>query len=304
MPLCESCKRKRRIHNNQIFFQNLAKISKKAKALSSRSTIGLAKKEASYDTYPAGSITLEMVVILPMFVTFMVFFLFLFRVMLVQEGVEEALLYASRTMAADCYAESPEEPQTQGKLLAGAEGLFLQCLKDNGCPTRFVRGGAAGISLMGSELAGDEIELRADYDMRFPCVLIGDFTYHIAQSSISRKWIGDISLVGGSPGGEDAWVYITPRGSAYHLTTECSYLDLSIRAVSRRSLRTLRSANGSIYHACESCGSGGGGTVFITDYGERYHTSLACSGLKRTIYMVRLSEVGGRHLCAKCAAAR
>lgn len=35
-------------------------------------------------------------------------------------------------------------------------------------------------------------------------------------------------------------------------------------------------------------------TVFITDQGNRFHYDLNCGGIKRTIYMIRLSEVGNR----------
>ena len=63
-------------------------------ALSSERSVAQTQKEASYDTYPdmdkrvwqCGSITLEMVVVLPLFVSFMVFFLFLFRVFVNDKG--------------------------------------------------------------------------------------------------------------------------------------------------------------------------------------------------------------------------
>ena len=41
-------------------------------------------------------------------------------------------------------------------------------------------------------------------------------------------------------------------------------------------------------------------TVFITDQGNRFHYDLNCSGIKRTIYMIRLSEVGNRKQCSRC----
>ena len=40
--------------------------------------------------------------------------------------------------------------------------------------------------------------------------------------------------------------------------------------------------------------------IYITSQGNRYHTQLNCSGLKRTIYTVPLSQTGGRGRCSKC----
>lgn len=278
-------------------------------ALSSERSVAQTQKEASYDTYPdmdkrvwqCGSITLEMVVVLPLFVSFMVFFLFLFRVLLVQETMEEALVYASRTLAVVCYEETAEEQKTQAELLAEAQLTFRKGLTESDCPVDFIRGGTMGISLLQSELTGDNIILRASYEMRLPCVLLGSYDLHFVQCAQSRKWIGNRSLEQGEDA-YDTWVYITPYGTVYHRDRTCRYLDLTIHAVNRWELVTLRNADRKIYRRCGDCGASGDGNVYVTDYGDRYHCSLSCSGLKRTIYMVKLSQVGGRNACSKCGA--
>ena len=183
------------------------KINKNS-ALSSGLRASQTLEEASYDTYPhkderawqCGSITLEMVVVLPLFISFMVFFLFLFRVLLVQETMEEALVYASRTLAVTCYEETVEEQRSQAALLAEAELTLRKGLTESACPVNYIRGGAMGISLLQSELAGDDVTLRASYEMRLPCVLLGTYDLHFVQCVQSRKWIGDRSL----EQGEDA----------------------------------------------------------------------------------------------------
>lgn len=255
---------------------------------------------ASYDAYSKASITLEMVVVLPLFMCFMTFFLFLFRVLEVQECMEEALMFTSRTLAIECYGESEEKRKTDGELLVRAGMLLTAELKESACPMGFIRGGRAGISLLSSDFSGDDIVLCVSYEMRLPIRLTGSYAYRFRQCAQSRKWIGDITLKSGSEREDELWVYITPRGSVYHLTRECPYLDLSIRAVGKSSVGRLRNASGGIYKACESCGRKAGGTVYVTDYGDRYHGCLSCGGLKRTIYMVKISETGGRHVCSKC----
>lgn len=294
---CPYCKARYIFHHNQ--------------ALSSKHQMKNNWREASYDTYPdegkhlqsRGSITLEMVVVLPLFISFLVFFLFIFRVLLVQESMEEALVYASRTLAVACYEEGPKEQKTQAQLLAEARILLQRGLKEHACPLHFIRGNAAGISLLASQLTGDDIILRASYEMKMPCVLLGDYCFHFNQCVQSRKWIGNVSLEQNAQS-DDVWVYITPYGSVYHCDRTCRYLDLSIRAVSRNSLAALRNADGAIYRKCERCRDGGNGTVYVTDYGTRYHSSLVCEGLKRTIYMVKLSQVGGKKACSKCGIRR
>ena len=101
---------------------------------------------------------------------------------------------------------------------------------------------------------------------------------------------------------EEDYVYITPEGEAYHLSTDCNYLKLSIESVKYSELAALRNDSDHKYYPCSICAEENTScdNVYITSYGEYFHTDLNCLGLKRTIYMVPLSEVGNRHLCSKC----
>ena len=80
----------------------------------------------------------------------------------------------------------------------------------------------------------------------------------------------------------------------------CTYLKYSIVAADRDLLKNQRNEDGSIYYPCESCGDSNGQTVFITSYGTRYHSTLACNKLRRTVQAVPISEVGDRGACSKC----
>ena len=95
-------------------------------------------------------------------------------------------------------------------------------------------------------------------------------------------------------------VYVTETGLVYHRDYHCTHLELSIHMVLQSEIESLRNEGGGKYHPCQHCMKGAGGGVYITDTGDRYHSSLSCSGLKRTIYAVPLSEVAGKGACSRC----
>ena len=104
-------------------------------------------------------------------------------------------------------------------------------------------------------------------------------------------------------GNEDGQiVYITEKGTVWHSDYQCSYLQLSIQYVQYSELQNMRNEGGGKYHKCEQCVYGQAmNGVYITSYGNRYHNSLNCSSLKRTIRAVHKSKVAGRGGCSKCA---
>lgn len=100
---------------------------------------------------------------------------------------------------------------------------------------------------------------------------------------------------------EERYVYITETGEVYHLTETCSHIDLTIIPVSREYIYELRTANQERYKACELCGVGTDALMYITDTGDRVHSSLTCSSLKRSVQRVPLSSCEGMNCCSRCA---
>lgn len=242
-----------------------------------------------------GSFTLEAAVIMPLAASFLAMILMFFRVLQVETEVYSALSYASRKTAAMILTEDSEIAE-----LAMAEVYFRYALAEYELPENYVKGGAYGISLTSSDFSGEYVCLKAVYRISFPIHFFTIEGISIYQESKSRKWTGS----DGSATEDNPWVYVTETGSVYHVTTKCSYLDLSAQSANYAEIQGLRNKNGHKYYACELCAAEiqTSGLVYITDYGTVYHMSMNCTGLKRTVYQVRLSEAGDKAACSKCGA--
>ncbi len=249
-----------------------------------------------YTSLP-GFYMVEAAVSIPVFVCFVVCILFFFCIMQLQIEIQASLNYAGRIISEYAALESDGSDKISEKAeFAAAEVLFRKHLKEQNARTEYIRGGELGISLLDTELEGDYVHLKVKYRVKFPIGLFGKYEFLVHQQAKARKWTGENRTASENAG----WVYITPTGSAYHQTAQCPYLDLSIRSVAFEEVEKQRNHSGGRYEMCRKCGKSFGTLVYITDYGDVYHGSIACTGLKRSVQKVRLSEIGGRHACSKC----
>lgn len=251
---------------------------------------------ASRYTCLNASFTLEAAVILPLLTCFFVSLLFFFRVMQVELEVQKALDDTGRQLAV---LLSGADGGSAAEF-AAAEVLFLKELADSGEAVRYVSGGGIGISLLQSEFEQHEIRLNASYQIRLPVRIFGISSVPVEQTACCRKWTGWHAPA--ESGGSDEWVYITPMGTVYHLTDECTHLTLSIRSVGYGEVGALRNEDGGRYRPCAVCvdAKADHARVYITNQGDRYHADLNCTGIKRTIFLIRRSEVEGRSCCSRC----
>ena len=93
---------------------------------------------------------------------------------------------------------------------------------------------------------------------------------------------------------------MTEYAEVYHRKLSCRHLKLSIRQVFYEELAGLRNDDGARYYPCEYCWQKGQLYAYITDDGIRYHSTLHCQGLSRSIRTVRLSETGALRPCSVC----
>jgi len=155
------------------------------------------------------------------------------------------------------------------------------------------------------EQLGDGIvDLKETYRIK-PLLLWQDFgQLKVVQNYYGYAWIGyDVSK--GSSSGEvlEEQVFIAETGTVYHVTMDCTHLKLSITSVNSNTISSLRNDTGGKYYQCERCPREDNGIFFITSFGTRYHSDVNCSGLKRTVSVLSLSEAvrQGYRGCSRCS---
>ena len=149
-------------------------------------------------------------------------------------------------------------------------------------------------------LGEDEcIDFVYPYQAKPFVTMVGFEEFTMFSRMRTRAWTGYDNESASESESEEI-VYVTKYGEVYHRSKSCSYLKVSIRAVNLSLVEELRNAEGACYYACEKCGSNCTNTVFVTPYGNCYHATLQCSGLKRTIQEIPLSQVGDKQPCKKC----
>lgn len=246
-----------------------------------------------------GSLTVETALTLPVFICALVLFIFLFHVQQIQLQMELALHATADHLAQYACLETEGDKKTgalQTVVEFSAAEVFLRTQMDRqGVRADKILGGKTGVSLLGSDLSGEDVHLKASYQMKLPVAIFGTYGLPMQQTVCLRKWTGkrDVADTGD-------WVYITPTGKVCHESCECPYLDLSIRSVSMTEIAARRNQSGGKYSACSRCGNMQQTVVYITDYGKVYHGDLECSGLKRTVYRIRRADASGRRCCKKC----
>lgn len=271
----------------------------------------LSKRASFVTSHKRGSMTLEAAFALPFFLFAVLNILFAVNIIGTQSRMNAALHQVGNQMAFYGYAYGQTVGNVLLDALAGvaltegyARGQVVEYVGRSYLEKSCVEGGAGGISFAGSSVmgAGDIIDLKVSYRVKPFAGMMGFDGFLMSQRYYGKAWTGYDSAGQMSDFDEnDPMVYITRTGTVYHTNRGCSYLNPTVEAVASEVVTDRRNASGAKYTPCSVCGkNAAGGEVYITNYGSSYHRLLNCPGLKRTIYTVPLSEVGGRRRCSKC----
>ena len=255
------------------------------------------KEAPFYASFLKASLTIEAAVVIPLFITLMVFGMFIFRLLQVQSVVQQSLNEASRTMAVTL--GNIQDQGDEALLIATVAYAGLE-LKERNVPLEFIDGGPIGFDFLESSAKGNYIDLKVSYRMTFPVGLLGDYTYQVNQRARNRKWVGYDKNENETDG---TYVYITDHGEVYHTNYFCTYLNPSVHKVTKDEVGDKRNKSGGTYSKCHRCGKKEPGAfLYITDYGTSFHNDVNCTEIKHNIRKVLLEEVKDTmRPCSKCA---
>lgn len=220
-----------------------------------------------------------------------------------ERGREETVGVYLRKQAEEAAMISGRSPGEIWQTFSGSIAGQIRITKNlEACPVweKIVVMGKAGFGIAEREEDDGTVSIDCSYRIHPLFSFLTPVAKELENHYYGHAWVGYIH---GSreDDEEETYVYITETGTVYHRNRGCSYLNPSIKQVPVWELGELRNKGGAIYYACPLCdGLGEAGACYITDYGTSYHSSVACPGLKRTIYEVKLSETGGRGACSKC----
>ena len=242
-----------------------------------------------------GSVTIEAAFGIP---------LFLFAALCLIWLIEIQSIKISITAAAQSAAKSAAEDIAVIPVLntIKLKSDIVSLIGEDRINRSIIRGGSSGISCWKSYVspATGEMNIKVEYDIMVPIPVIGSPSASLEEKFTISSWNGRNNEQMGDENREI--VYMTENGSVYHEDYNCSYLRLSLRYVPYEELGSIRNESRGRYHACEKCVIGSAMTgVYITENGNKYHNTLGCSGLKRTIYAVKRSETGGVGGCSRCS---
>lgn len=259
------------------------------------------RKSNKNSALPA-SLTIEAALALPIFMLFTMAVVYLLVIISLQTDIQLAMEEAARSLGKQAYLTGETDTDYAISTTLIKSTIFTDELKEE-VRNSNIRAGISGVSAQRSDYDEETgiLDIVLTYTYEIPYLPESINRLRFIQRIRSRAWIGE--EISGTEGesSEGRIVYITPSGTVYHTTTSCPYLDLSVSSIDFSSVSSARNRSGSKYTACTTCCKNSSyTTVYITDYGTNYHSTLSCTKLKRTVLAVDISEVDGRKACSKC----
>lgn len=256
------------------------------------------------------NLTVETAMILPIFIFAIYFMMYFTQVIMTQSEIGNELYKQGKQLALLSYVYKQtegtgiiESGKVEDLVSGGLSSLYVKGkLKDELGKDYYTSNKIDGnISLMLSSYMqeDDMIDIVATYKIKIPCNFFQLNKIKVIQRARVRGWTGYENESNQET--KEEIVYITQNGSVYHRDITCTHINLSVSEISLNRVKELRNSSGGKYYECELCEKEpNNGKVYITDTGDRYHNLRNCSGIRRGIIAIPISQVGGRSPCSRC----
>lgn len=247
-----------------------------------------------------GSATMEAICIMPLMLFAFWAFYSMGQIFILENQVYQAAMNTAGYLAEYAYlAEEGGMTDTTGTQLLGigmANGTFRYYLEDKSRVEQYVADGVNGLWITGTELMDKEgfIRIQIRYRVRIPIPFMSNLSMPVRVQVRQKAYVG--YRENGTSAEEERYVYVTEYSRVYHATRSCSHLSLTIIPVSEGILRSSYSE----LLPCAYCGDASAEAYYITATGDCFHTSSHCTGLKRTVRRIKISEVSGYAPCSRC----
>ena len=271
-----------------------------------RSCEGLSNKNSVFNRCLRASMTVEAAMVTPLFVFALTVLISIIIVTGVQMRVRKAVYESVRSASCLPYnlgvsAERTGEAFTKAGALVAVKGFFMRQMSGYTTAAGMIEGGAGGVRITSDffDREAAAIHVTAHYNAKIPLAFFAGGTIPVEQEVESYAWLGDEFMDSAS---REKIVYITPHGKVYHEDINCTYLKPAVYSEPVANVTSLRNAGGEKYRECEACTKRSGiipASVYITRYGNRYHTNPNCVKIRHEVISVPISKVADRHLCLK-----
>ena len=257
----------------------------------------------------AGSMTVEAAMIIPLFIFFFINLMSVMEMMRLHCNLELALWKNGKVMTVVGHAfESAQDEnewiQVGGTLLTDY-ALYLEIVYELGedyldhSPLTY---GKKGLNFLESSyMENDCIDIKLTYQVSPDFNVPGFPLVRLANRYYARAWTGYCVSEEEEEQAKE-YVYVTMYGQVFHVKLDCGYLNRTIEAVQVSGLGNMRNNAGEQYTICEYCGKfSSQDTVYITPTGGKYHFTVSCPSLKRTISILERTEAEENYRpCSRC----
>lgn len=241
-----------------------------------------------------GSVTLEGAIVSAIFIFVMLFMISFLNHLNVQIMTQNYLNNLAIVRAKTAfYMEQAKKITKIGEELEKVETTISKVetgLKQISCAFY----GLSGVDISESNCENGFVDMVINYQIKVP--YIGQ-SLKIKQRAYVKDWTGtDIAQT-------QTKVFVTETGKVYHCSKNCSHLVIKISKCEYERVLQKRNDSGEQYTRCLNCIRDrlqNHSTVFITEDGNKYHSSLMCSGLKRTIIEINIDEIKNLKPCSGC----